>query len=358
MRAARRDATAWAVGSEGAAGAGAGARVTIAMVAEEAGVSVPTVSKVLNGRSHVGADTRRRVQEALERTGYQRRGRGPAGERTGLVNFVISTVDTPWARELLTGAEQEAYRLGASLVLSVTHDSQARPRDWMRTLTSRPSDGVVLVVSHARQLAAERLRPVGTPFAVIDQMGGYDRDVPTIGASNWAGGFAATEHLIGLGHRRIGVVTGPEDVRCSQERVDGYRAALGRAGLAYDEALVRVGDFYAESGRRAAAELLDLDDPPTAVFALSDLQARGVYDEVHDRGLGIPDDLSVVGFDDVDVCAWMTPRLTTVRQPLAQMAMLAVRSVLEPAQGADPVRLELATTLITRESTSPPAPRS
>ncbi|WP_249416811.1 LacI family DNA-binding transcriptional regulator [Streptomyces sp. TS71-3] len=331
--------------------------MTIAMVAEEAGVSVPTVSKVLNGRHHVGADTRRRVQQALDRTGYQWRGRS-RGDRTGtgLVNFVISTVDTPWARELLTGAEQEAYRLGAGLVLSVTHDSQARPRDWMDMLSSRPTDGVVFVISHARQLGAERLSPVGTPLVVIDQMGGHDRNVPTIGASNFAGGFSATEHLVGLGHRRIGVVTGPDDVQCSRERLDGYRAALVRAGLDHAPELVRTGDFYAESGRRAAAELLDLDDPPTAVFALSDLQARGVYDEAHERGLRIPRDLSVVGFDDVDSCMWMTPRLTTVRQPLAQMAMLAVRGVLEPAEEVpgQSLRLELATRLVERESTSAP----
>ncbi len=335
-----------------------GDRVTIAMVAEEAGVSVPTVSKVLNGRHHVGADTRKRVQQALDRTGYRRRNRTRT-DRTGLVNFVISTVDTPWARELLTGAEQEAYRLGASLVLSVTHDSQDRPRDWMRTLASRPTDGVVFVVSHARQLAAERLRPVGTPLVVIDQMGGYDRNVPTIGASNFAGGLAATEHLAGLGHRRIGVITGPDDVPCSQERLDGYRAGLSRAGLDYDPALVYTGDFYADSGRRGAAALLGLDDPPTALFALCDLQARGVYDEAHERGLRIGDDVSVVGFDDVDLCVWMTPQLTTVRQPLAQMATLAVRNVLESAEYAaeQPLRLELSTSLVVRDSTGAPRRR-
>jgi LacI family transcriptional regulator len=189
-------------------------------------------------------------------------------------------------------------------------------------------------------------------------MGGYDRGVPTIGATNWDGGFAATEHLTELGHRRIGIITGPTDVQCSQQRLDGYRAALGRAGIGLDEALVRPGNFHADSGRRAAAELLDLADPPTAIFAESDLQARGVYDEVHERGLRIPGDLSVVGFDDVDACLWMTPRLTTVRQPLAQMAVLAVRNVLKSSDdSAEPLRLELSTSLVVRESTAPPKPR-
>ncbi|MEO3875801.1 LacI family DNA-binding transcriptional regulator [Nonomuraea sp. B12E4] len=333
----------------------AGERVTIAVVARAAGVSVPTVSKVLNGRDAVGPETRRRVEDALAATGYRRRGRSETG-KTGLVDFVITELDTAWACELLRGAEQEAYRLGARLVLTVTHDRQAHPREWFKTLASRESDGVVIVLSSStRLIAPERLRSIDAPFVVIDQMGGYDQNVPTIGATNWAGGFAATEHLTDLGHRRIGMITGPDDVLCGLERLDGYRAALGRAGLSPDEDLVRRGDFYAEGGRRGAAELLDLPEPPTAIFAGSDQQATGVYDEAHARGLRIPDDLSVVGFDDVDMCEWMTPRLTTVRQPLAQMAVLAVRNVLETAHSPDehPLRLELSTRLVVRESTAP-----
>ncbi|MFG1706286.1 LacI family DNA-binding transcriptional regulator [Nonomuraea sp. M3C6] len=332
-----------------------GDRVTIAMVAREAGVSAPTVSKVLNGRDAVGPETRRRVEDALASTGYERRGRSEPG-RAGLVDFVITELDTAWACELLRGAEQEAYRLGTRLVLTVTHDRQAHPREWFKTLASRQTDGVVLVLSSStRQIAPERLRSIDAPFVVIDQMGGYDQNVPTIGATNYAGGFAATEHLTELGHRRIGMITGPDDVRCGLERLDGYRAALGRAGLSPDADLVRQGDFYAGGGRRGAAELLDLPEPPTAIFAGSDQQATGVYDEAHARGLRIPDDLSVVGFDDVDMCEWMTPRLTTVRQPLAQMAVLAVRNVLETTHlpGEHPLRLELSTRLVVRESTAP-----
>ncbi|GIH21739.1 LacI family transcriptional regulator [Acrocarpospora phusangensis] len=328
-------------------------RVTIAMVAREAGVSVPTVSKVLNGRDEVGPDTRRRVQDALSSTGYQRRARSEP-RKVGLVDFVITELDTGWASELLRGAEQEAYRLGTQLVLTVTHDRQANPRDWLRTLTSRPTDGVVLVGSSTRHVPASRLRTIEAPFVVIDQFGGYEQDIPTIGATNWAGGFAATEHLLELGHRRIGVITGPDDVRCSLERLDGYRAALRRAGLPVDESLVRQGDFYAEGGRRGAAALLDLPEPPTAVFAGSDQQAAGVYEELRVRGLRAPEDLSVIGFDDTDICEWLYPRLTTIRQPLAQMAVLAVRNVLEPAQPAgESLRLELSTSLVVRESTGP-----
>ncbi|GLX93765.1 LacI family DNA-binding transcriptional regulator [Herbidospora sp. NBRC 101105] len=333
-------------------------RVTIAMVASAAGVSVPTVSKVLNGRDAVGPETRRRVQDALEATGYQRRARSEP-RKVGLVDFVITELDTAWASELLRGAEQEAYRLGARLVLTVTHDRQANPREWLAAIASRPTDGVVLVGSGTQHLGAARLRTIDAPFVVVDQVGGFDKDIPTIGATNWAGGFAATEHLIGLGHERIGMITGPDGVPCSMERLDGYRAALRRAGLPVDERLIRPGDFYPESGRRGAADLLDLPEPPTAVFAASDQQAAGVYEEVHARGLRVPDDLSVVGFDDTEVCEWTTPKLTTIRQPLAQMAMLAVRNVLEAEHPAEePLRLELSTSLVIRDSTAAPSETS
>jgi LacI family transcriptional regulator len=332
-----------------------GDRVTIAMVARAAGVSVPTVSKVLNGRDEVNPATRRRVQDALAASGYRRRGQ-PENGRVGLVDFVITELDTAWACELLRGAEYEAYRLGVSLVLTVTHDRPDRPRDWVRTITARPTDGVVLVLSTTRQMPVPGLPRADLPLVVVDQIGGFDQGTPTIGASNYAGGVAATAHLAQLGHRRIAMITGPADLPCSQQRQDGYRAALTRAGLPLDDTLVREGDFHPPGGRRGAAELLDRPDPPTAVFSGNDQQARGVYEEAHARGLRIPADLSVIGFDDVDVCEWMTPRLTTVRQPLAQMAALAIRHIVEHPQAPDepPLRLELATTLVVRESTGPP----
>ena len=328
-------------------------RVTIAMIAREAGVSVPTVSKVLNDRGEVADDTRQRVKDLLAAAGYRRRGR-PASTTVGLVDFVITELDTPWACELLRGAEKEAHRLGCGLVLTVTHDSRTVPREWLKTLAARRSDGVVLVFSRVQEAVTEQLRPLNTPFVVVDPVGGFDPEVPSIGATNWAGGFAATEHLTGLGHTRIGMIAGPKGMMCSEERIDGYRAALGRTGIRVDRRFIRHGDFYPDGGQRGAAALLDLADPPTAIFAGSDQQARGVYDEARARGLRIPEDLSVIGFDDVDICEWMSPRLTTIRQPLTQMARLAIRTVLQhpSPSGERPLRVELATSLVVRESTA------
>ncbi|WP_324613252.1 LacI family DNA-binding transcriptional regulator [Streptomyces sp. SBT349] len=353
-----RTEAAHARGVDGAAGAegaeGGERRVTIAEIAREAGVSEATVSKVLNGREEISPATRTRVRELLERRGYRRRGVRRA-DRAGLIDLVISELNSPWATEVLRGAEREARRHAAAVVVTVA-DGDPGDGTWLDRVAERRSDGVLLVLSPLRPAAARRLTALGTPFVLVDPVGGFDPAVTTVGATNWSGGLAATEHLIGLGHRRIGVVTGPPDLVCSQQRLDGYRAALGRAGIPVDPALVRYGDFHAEGGAAQAAALLDLDRPPTAVFAGSDLQASGVYAEAHRRGLRIPDALSVVGFDDVALCAWVSPRLTTVRQPLAEMARIAVRTVLAPAgEGPEgPPRIELATSLVVRDSTAPP----
>lgn len=205
--------------------------------------------------------------------------------------------------------------------------------------------------------AAQELHRPGAPYVLVDPVYSTETPAPTVAATNWAGGLAATEHLLSLGHRRIGIITGPADLDCSRDRLDGYRAALHRAGVPADDALVQFGDFVHEGGARGAARLLALPEPPTAIFAGSDNQAAGVYTVARERGLSIPGDLSVVGFDDLPVCEWLWPQLTTVRQPLFEMAATATRLLIEQAAGADPrdpTRIELATTLVVRESTAAP----
>lgn len=326
-------------------------RVTIAEIAREAGVSEATVSKVLNGRTEVAPATRTRVQDLLDARGYERRGIR-VEERTGLIDLVISELNTPWSMDVLRGAEHEARRAGTAVVVTSTEGRS--DESWLDRVTERRSDGVLLVLSPLPPGAARRLTAAGIPFVLVDPVGGFDPAIPTIGVTNWAGALAATEHLIALGHRRIAAITGPPDLVCSQQRLEGYRAALGRAGMPVDDDLIRYGDFRAVGGAREAYALLETPDPPTAIFAGSDLQATGVYQEAHRRGMRIPDQLSVIGFDDVALCEWVSPPLTTVRQPLLEMARMAIRSVLDPSSSDQPLRLELATSLITRESTARP----
>ena len=237
---------------------------------------------------------------------------------------------------------------------SVRH-GDARPASWTSAIASHHSDGVILVTTKLTNSQVGQLRGAGIPLVVIDPANTPPPDIPSVGATNWAGGLDATEHLLSLGHRRIGAITGPADMLCSLARLDGYRSGLERAGVAADPDLIKYGDFEHEGGFARAAELLDLPDRPTAIFAGSDQQAFGVYEAARQRGLRIPDDLSVVGFDDLPVSRWASPPLTTVRQPLTEMGSTAAQMLGDLINGVPlrTSRVELSTELHVRESTAP-----
>lgn len=343
------------------------ARITIADVARQAGVSVPTVSKVLNGRGDVAPDTRDLVSGVIASTGYRPRRRQREQRLDAmLVELVITDLASAYALEVLAGAEDGASRAGAGLVVNAAHDHDGGDRSWLGALRARRPSGVVLVINRFGGGSAEDVASLGAPVVLLDPAGSSDPSLPTVGATNFAGGVTATEHLLSLGHRRIATITGVPFLLCSQERLEGYRAAMARAGVPTDETLVEQGDFTAVGGQRAATALLDRHDPPTAIFAGSDLMASGVYQEARRRGLRVPEDLSVVGFDDVSMCQYMSPPLTTVRQPLGEMAAESVRMVLEevrarrdgvaprPRTDSAAPHLQLATRLVLRESTAPP----
>jgi len=332
-------------------------RITLSEVAELAGTSVATVSKVLNGRPGVSDGQRSRITRLLNENGYQRRGvtsRSPAR----VIDVVVRGIDTQWATQILVGAEEEASQMGVAIVVTVTHGLTLGNRRWLATLARRHTDGLILVVSRLNQGIDAELAKLRIPYVLVDPIGTTTTNVPVVGASNFAGGRAATEHLLGLGHRRIGIITGDPEMLCSQERLDGYRAALARAGVTPDPALIRVGNFLTQAGHDQGLALLKLPKPPTAIFAGSDMQAYGVYQAARELGLSIPRDLSVVGFDDVDMCRWLSPQLTTVHQPLEEMSREATRILLAMAyQDVRPPRpkVELATSLVVRESTAVPS---
>jgi LacI family transcriptional regulator len=330
-------------------------RPTLALIASEAGVSQATVSKVLNGRTDVAPATRERVADLLRTHNYLAPG-GRRARRSGLVDLVIGGLDSPWAVEILRGVEAECTARGAGTVVSLVREDDARPPSWTSMTTMHDSDGVILVTSRMTPQQREQLERAGIALVVIDPVDLPDTDVASVGATNWAGGLAATEHLLSLGHRRIGMIGGPRSMLCTQARIDGYRAALERAGVEFDRSLVRYGDFRHEGGFRASCTLLDLADRPTAIFAGSDQQAMGAYEAARQVGLRVPDDLSVVGFDDLPLCQWLSPPLTTIRQPLEEMGRLAARMLFQQLDGDTLVspRMELATELRVRLSTAPP----
>ncbi|MFC5289672.1 LacI family DNA-binding transcriptional regulator [Actinokineospora guangxiensis] len=328
--------------------------VTISAIAAAAGVSAPTVSRVLNGRGDVAPTTRERVEALLREHGYRRRG-APARQSVGLVDLVFNDLDSPWAVELIRGVEDAAHAAGSGTVVSAVHREARSARLWLDNVRSRASDGVILVTTDLDPALQDELRELGLPRVVVDPAGVPALDAPTIGATNWAGGLSATEHLIRLGHRRIGFVAGRPELWCSRARLDGYRAGLETAGLTFDPELVMPGEFDYESGFRGGERLFALPDPPSAVFAASDQMALGVYEALRRRGLRVPDDVSVVGFDDLPEARWSSPPLTTVRQPMAEMGRLAVRTLHRLVRGeeVDSPRVELATELVIRDSTAP-----
>ncbi|WP_219414953.1 LacI family DNA-binding transcriptional regulator [Pseudonocardia nigra] len=333
----------------------AGGRVTITAIAQEAGVSLPTVSRVVNGRADVAPETRKRIEELLQQHGYQRPTRRQE-TRANLIDLVFNDIDSPWALEIIRGVEEVAHGAGAGTVVSAIHRRSTVARQWLENVRARASDGVIFVTSDLEPTLHAELRRLHVPTVVVDPAGIPALDVPTIGATNWSGGMSATEHLLGLGHRRIGIVAGHPRLLCSRARLDGYRAALQSAGIAVDDALIEQGDFKHESGYSAACSLLDLAEPPTAIVASSDEMAFGVYEAARVRHLRVPDDLSVVGFDDLPGARWASPPLTTVRQPLVEMGLLAARTVLRLMNGEEieSPRVELATDLVVRHSTASP----
>ena len=324
-------------------------RPTLAAVAAEAGVSVATVSKVLNDRTDVAAGTRARVRDVLDEHGYEPTAhRGARGR--WLVSLVLPALDSPYALEVLRGVTGSPLDV---VVCSLADSTATTP--WTTQVLAPGRAGTIAVVPELTPAERRLLVGARTPCVVVDPTTA-DPQLPSVGATNRAGGFGATRHLLDLGHRRIGVIGGPRQVLCSRERVEGYVAALRSRGLAVDPALVRSGDFHHAGGLAATRALLALPQPPTAVFAGSDEQALGAVDAARQAGLRVPEDLSVVGFDDLPVARWASPALTTVRQPLADMGATAAGMLLARLEGTslEQPHVELPTRLCVRATTAPP----
>jgi LacI family xylobiose transport system transcriptional regulator len=328
--------------------------LTIAEIARLAGVSAPTVSKVVNGRSEVGAETRALVEQVLHEHGYQHKKR--AAKSSALIELVFHQLAGVYPIEIIKGVERVADEHNLAVVVSESQGKQTPRRGWIEGVLARRPTGVVPVFSDLSVEQRTQLTGARIPFVVLDPTGVPDDEIPSVGSTNWHGGLSATRHLLELGHRRIAVITGPSWALCSRARLDGYRAALDAAGIPVDPALVRDGQFEIGGGLTSTVELLRLPEPPTAIFALNDGMAIGAYHAASQAGWRIPHDLSLVGFDDYPLDEWLVPPLTTVRQPLSDMGAVAARMVVDLARGGEPPsrRRELATELIVRSSTAPP----
>jgi LacI family transcriptional regulator len=336
-------------------------RSTIAELAAQAGVSIPTVSRVLNGRPDVAPATRERIEQIIKESGYIRSSaaKGLRKGSIGIIDLVVPGLDNPYVTEIVRGVEDALERTGLRLALSFTQDQALGERQWLEKIADRATEGAILVLAHGQSSRLDELRKRGIPFVVVDHRGELGPDVPSVGATNWAGGRVAVEYLLSLGHRRIAMIAGPASLRCSLDRVAGYRAALEAAGIPIDPELIRPGDFRLQSGYIQTGALLALPEPPTAIFAGNDLQAMGAYKALYLFNIHVPERMSVIGFDDIQLTTIVSPSLTSVRQPLFEMGRVATSMLLRLIAGErlDSCRVELPTTLITRESCASPPSR-
>ncbi|MFF5010322.1 LacI family DNA-binding transcriptional regulator [Streptomyces phaeochromogenes] len=339
---------------------------TLAQIARLAGVSVPTASRVANGRENVAPETRLRVEEVLRRTGYERRPRPARNGLAPLIDVVVPGLGGGWSAEVLRGAEREAAEAGFGVVVTSSRRDPptgggipGRQRLGGRALDRLHAHGTVAALFALTELTpAQHLWLTGNriPYVVVDPGTEPPLDVPSVTADNRGGGRRATEHLLNLGHRRIAVLAGHRRTPCSAARIDGYRQALRAVGLRPRPEFVRHAGFDAVRAEWLTGELLALPEPPTALFACSDEMAAGALRAATLRGLHVPGDLSVVGFDDLPEARRLLPQLTTVRQPIADMAADGVGLLARAMSGerGESLCAEHPTRLVVRGSTASP----
>jgi LacI family transcriptional regulator len=339
--------------------------VTAREIADLAGVSVATVSRVLNGRSDVSEETRSLVTRVMRENGYRstrragRNVRGPDGRPDLVVGLLVPLVQRAYFSAIFAGAAEALYEQNVKLMLSPTLHEHEREISLFAWLMHGMADGALLILPDESSDELEALLDQGYNYVVVDPRKPLADRIPSVSAAHTSGADQAMRHLLGLGHRRIAAVTGPAGWQATEDRRRGYYAALGGAGILPDPELEVEGDFEIPGGLQAGKRLFDLRNPPTAVFAFNDNLAIGVIQAARAHGLRVPEDVSVVGFDDLEFSTIVTPALTTVRQPLAEMGRTAVSMLVRllDRQRFETLRVELGTRLVVRESTAPPSPR-
>ena len=335
-------------------------RAVIRDIAERAGVSAMTVSRVLNGKPDVAPATRDSVLRHARQLGYKsvRHAQIRAARRTGLIGLTIPFVhgEGDYYAEIMAGIADALYERDARLVLCPTRHEHDREVSLLDRLLHGTTDGGILIAPAESEPELAALRAQAYPIVVIDPISTLSDDIPSVSATNTAAGRVAVEYLIALGHRRIAAITGPAGWQASVDRLAGYFAALAGAGLPITPTYIAEADFTVGGGAAAAERLLNLAQPPTAIFFLNDMMAMGAMRTARQLQIALPDELSIVGFDDIEAASLVVPALTTVRQPLQTIVRTAVDLLYRLIDGhaTSAVRIEVSTNLIVRASSGPP----
>ena len=332
-------------------------RASIRDVAARAGVSVTTVSHTLNGTRFVSEQAKAKVHEAAHALGYvpSEVARGLKHNTTRTLGMLVPNNSNPYFAEIIRGVEHHSYAAGYSLLLCNSNDDPQQQADHLRVLAERRVDGIVLVASGHDDAIVAVCKDLRLPLVLVD------REIETIAADlievdHAAGGELATAHLLGLGHQRVACIVGPSDLRPSHQREAGWRRALAKAGIEPRADECVRGDFGPESGAAAMRRLLHSPQRPTAVFVCNDMMAIGALHAAHEAGIGVPEQMSLVGFDDIELAAHTSPPLTTVAQPKEAIGTGAAGLLLERLREGrvEPRRTVLQPALHLRASTAPP----
>ena len=326
---------------------------TIQDVAKAAGVSVATVSRVINKSSSVTQSTREAVLDAIKKLDYRPNllGRNLRRTETRLILTLLPTIANPFYSRIVKGVEDIAHKNGYNVMLCNTNSDIERERIYLELLKNRLADGVIFM---APEMDGEELTAIGRDFPVV-QCCEYKEgaQVPLVSIDNLSAAKKAVRHLISLGHKRIGMISCRNSFLSTTRREQGFMMALEEAGLVPDQRLVVYGDYSFKSGHRAAFNLLTMEERPTAIFAISDIMAIGVLRAAKDKGLRVPEDLAVIGFDNISFASMCDPMLTTVSQPKYDLGCTAMELLLRKMHDGlkEPVDIVLENELVIREST-------
>lgn len=328
-------------------------RVTIRDVAAAAGVSYQTVSRVINNRPDVAEETRRRVWQVIEELGYQPSAiaRGLVSKRTYTLGLITADFSDYFFTQVIVGAEAEARKQGYFFMLCSTERNPDDEPEYLRLLTEREVDGILFARPSTEEDSRHILSLIqqGVPLVTTAYWLPGEK-LTVVDVDNVDGGLQATECLIKRGHRRIGMITGPAGWKSVNDRTEGYKLALSKAGIPFDASLVEYGDWSYQSGYEAMQRLLAKAPQITALFAQNDQMAIGAMRALREAGRRIPDDVALVGYDDIPAAAYCDPPLTTIRQPMQQVGKVATHLLIELINDPDAERKEvlLKTELIRR----------
>jgi len=299
-------------------------------VAEKAGVSITTVSHVINETRYVSDDLKTRVQNAMTDLNYRPNtlARSLRSGRSRTIGLVIPDISNLFFADISRKIEDNGFEYGYSVILCNTDDDREKERRYINVLLEKQVDGIIFISVGAVKDNIFKIMDINIPIVVADRdISSLTSDVVLI--DNFEGGYKATDYLISLDHKRIGCITGPSLMTPSALRVEGYKDALNNAGILIDESLICQGDFHYEGGRICMQQLLNNPEPPTAIFVCNDMMALGAYRAIYECGKRIPDDISLVGFDNIPFSQTAFPALTTMAQPIADMAKTAVNLLVE-----------------------------